>query len=52
MSEKRECPNSKHEIINSRDKHWDTNLVCAKCCAKANNCSTCRESWQRWENGR
>lgn len=57
MVEKRECPSCKKngyivEIIDSRDKHWNTNLICAKCCSKANNCSICRESWQRWESGR
>ena len=57
MNEKRECPPCKKnghivEIIDSRDKHWNTNLICAKCCTKVHNCSICRESWQIWESGR
>ena len=39
------------EIIPSRDKHWETNICCAKCHAKATGCEECRISWERWERG-
>ena len=40
------------EIVESRDKHWETNICCARCHAEATNCRECRESWERWESGR
>jgi len=46
MSETRRCPNCKVEILDSRDKHWDTNLVCADCCSKANGCAICKMAWR------
>lgn len=40
MTEERKCPNCKRDINDNRDYHWNTNLVCAYCCSKA-NCNTC-----------
>lgn len=58
MTEKKECSTcwkkgkKPVEIIESRDKHWETNICCARCHAEATNCRECRESWERWEKGR
>ena len=57
MSEKKECSHcwkkgkKPVEIVESRDKHWNTNISCAKCHGDT-GCKECEESWERWENGR
>ena len=58
MSEKKECSTcwkegkKSVEIIESRDKHWETNISCARCHSRATGCRECKESWELWENRR